>query len=358
MQDVNISRTIARCRRERGVTQEQLASHLGVTKAAVSKWELGQSLPDVALLPRIASYFSLTLDELFDWRPRLSEAEAAAVYASVHAEAAEDLPAAHARLMEVARDRWSDWGLLVTLATLLTSWAAGWAAPGRGRARRGGGARAAARRGARSWLDRVLDGASDPALLFAATQAKASALFQQGELEDVVALLDPLVRREDAGAATMLLASALRGTGRDEEAWELLQGALPAGRHGPRVPHAPAGRDGRRRHLRRGLRGGRPRRPRVAGAGSREPPLPYDGRARGGLRAAPRGRRGRGGRVGRTGSSTPPATDEVPVPAAEMPLFSHVAERLDPTQVSPEWSEHKEAQAAAPAPGARGSSPR
>lgn len=79
----------------------------------------------LALPPRIASYFSLTLDELFDWRPRLSEAEAAAVYASVYAEAAEDLPAAHARLMEVARERWSGWGLLVTLATLITSWAAG-----------------------------------------------------------------------------------------------------------------------------------------------------------------------------------------------------------------------------------------
>ena len=43
---VNIGRTIARERRIRGVTQEALAAHLGVSKAAVSKWELGQSLPD------------------------------------------------------------------------------------------------------------------------------------------------------------------------------------------------------------------------------------------------------------------------------------------------------------------------
>ena len=61
---VNIGRTIARERRRAGVTQEALAAHLGVSKAAVSKWELGQSLPDVSLLPRIAAYFSLTLDEL------------------------------------------------------------------------------------------------------------------------------------------------------------------------------------------------------------------------------------------------------------------------------------------------------
>ena len=48
---VNIGRTIARERRRRGLTQEALAEHLGVSKAAVSKWELAQSLPDVALLP-------------------------------------------------------------------------------------------------------------------------------------------------------------------------------------------------------------------------------------------------------------------------------------------------------------------
>ena len=61
---INIGRTIARERRRRDITQEALADHLGVSKAAVSKWELGQSLPDVSLLPCIAAYFSLTLDEL------------------------------------------------------------------------------------------------------------------------------------------------------------------------------------------------------------------------------------------------------------------------------------------------------
>ena len=40
---INIGSTIARERRRRGVTQEGLAAHLGVSKAAVSKWELGVS---------------------------------------------------------------------------------------------------------------------------------------------------------------------------------------------------------------------------------------------------------------------------------------------------------------------------
>ena len=101
---VNIGRTIARERRRRGVTQEELAAHLGVSKAAVSKWELCQSLPDVSLLPRIAAYFSLTLDELFDWRDELTEEESAALYAEVYALGERDLPAARERLRALAAE--------------------------------------------------------------------------------------------------------------------------------------------------------------------------------------------------------------------------------------------------------------
>ena len=97
-ESINIGRTIARERRRAGVTQEALAAHLGVSKAAVSKWELGQSLPDVSLLPRIAGYFSLTLDELFDWHDALSQEESAALYAEVYALGEKDLGAAHKRL--------------------------------------------------------------------------------------------------------------------------------------------------------------------------------------------------------------------------------------------------------------------
>ncbi len=91
---VNIGRTVARERRRVGITQEQLADHLGVSKAAVSKWELGQSVPDVGLLPHIAAYFSLTLDELFDWRDELTQEESAALYAEVYALGEKDLAAA------------------------------------------------------------------------------------------------------------------------------------------------------------------------------------------------------------------------------------------------------------------------
>lgn len=105
---VSIGSVIARERRLRGVTQQELAERLGVSKAAVSKWEVGQSMPDVALLPRIAAYFSLTLDELFGYRPVLSEEEVATLYAELRAEAVRDQSSALVRLRAVVRDHYAD----------------------------------------------------------------------------------------------------------------------------------------------------------------------------------------------------------------------------------------------------------
>ncbi len=66
--DLKIGQTIARLRRERGITQEQLANAIGVSVAAVSKWETGQTCPDIALLPAIAEYFTVSIDALMDFR--------------------------------------------------------------------------------------------------------------------------------------------------------------------------------------------------------------------------------------------------------------------------------------------------
>lgn len=53
-------------RKARDISQEVLASALGVTFQAVSKWETGSALPDVALIPAISGFFGVSTDELFD----------------------------------------------------------------------------------------------------------------------------------------------------------------------------------------------------------------------------------------------------------------------------------------------------
>ena len=56
---------IKRLRAEHGVTQEELANFLGISFQAVSKWENGSTLPDVTLLPKLASFFGVRIDEFF-----------------------------------------------------------------------------------------------------------------------------------------------------------------------------------------------------------------------------------------------------------------------------------------------------
>lgn len=61
---MNIGNNIAALRKEKSITQEELANILGVSAQAVSKWENNSSCPDVALLTDIADYFGVTVDAL------------------------------------------------------------------------------------------------------------------------------------------------------------------------------------------------------------------------------------------------------------------------------------------------------
>ena len=55
---------IAELRREKGMTQAELAAKMGVTDKAVSKWERDLSFPDVNTIPKLAEIFHVTVDEL------------------------------------------------------------------------------------------------------------------------------------------------------------------------------------------------------------------------------------------------------------------------------------------------------
>lgn len=60
---------IAELRKNRGIGQQDLADVLGVSFQSVSKWETGITLPDITLLPSIAEYFNVSVDELLGLKP-------------------------------------------------------------------------------------------------------------------------------------------------------------------------------------------------------------------------------------------------------------------------------------------------
>lgn len=60
----SIGTRIAESRKRKGMTQDELAEYMGVSSQAVSKWENDMSCPDITLLPKLADYFNMSVDEL------------------------------------------------------------------------------------------------------------------------------------------------------------------------------------------------------------------------------------------------------------------------------------------------------
>ena len=75
---IYLGENIKRLRREKELTQETLAEFLGVTFQSVSNWERGESYPDITMLPEIAGFFNVSMDELFGVNKAEDEEEIAA----------------------------------------------------------------------------------------------------------------------------------------------------------------------------------------------------------------------------------------------------------------------------------------
>lgn len=69
---IKIAENIQALRKEKHLTQEELAEVFGVTSQSISKWELGLSCPDISVLPEIADYFEVSIDELIGYKPMSS----------------------------------------------------------------------------------------------------------------------------------------------------------------------------------------------------------------------------------------------------------------------------------------------
>lgn len=69
--DMTIGKRIGLLRRQKNLTQEELANAMGVSPQAVSKWENDQTCPDISALPKLARFLGVTVDELLEGKEEL-----------------------------------------------------------------------------------------------------------------------------------------------------------------------------------------------------------------------------------------------------------------------------------------------
>ena len=72
MTTIRLGKKLIALRRDANMTQEELAAYMGVSKSSVSKWETETTLPDILLLPQLATLFNVSVDELIGYEPQLS----------------------------------------------------------------------------------------------------------------------------------------------------------------------------------------------------------------------------------------------------------------------------------------------
>ena len=117
--NINIANKISRIRKEAKLTQADLADYLGVSKASVSKWETGQSYPDIEMLPKIATYFGITIDDLLGYEPQMTKTGIKSDCAHLRKSFAEKpFEEVHAECQALARDYYSCYPLLEQIAIL------------------------------------------------------------------------------------------------------------------------------------------------------------------------------------------------------------------------------------------------
>lgn len=122
MSGINIGKKLMEKRKQKGVTQDELALYIGVTKASVSKWETGQSYPDITFLPELATYFNITVDELIGYSPQMTKEDIKRLYLSLSEEFSNEcFENVYKKSQDIIKKYYSCFPLLFEMAVLLVN---------------------------------------------------------------------------------------------------------------------------------------------------------------------------------------------------------------------------------------------
>ena len=214
---LNMSEIIRSRRRALGMTQEQAAQRLGVTAAAVSKWELGASYPDVTLLPALARLLGIDLNTLLGFEREPGRTEKSAMLQEVNELAkAQGIDTAIERAEEMLREYPSCGALLFGLAATIQGWMMMSGASDEEREKH--------ERLLESWYIRAADSA-DPEASEAAAHLLALRYVARGETEAAQEMMNRLPK-EPVNPRWTLEVSLLLTQGEKAQARKLIENTL------------------------------------------------------------------------------------------------------------------------------------
>lgn len=216
MKEINIANVLVSKRKEKGITQDELANYIGVSKASVSKWETGQCYPDVTFLPQLAAYFNISIDTLMDYKPQMTKEDIRKLYHSLSADfAAEPFEEVINHCRAIIKKYFACFPLLMQMGLLLLNHS--------GLADNMDKTKALIRE-AKELFIRVKNESEDIELAKQALYAHASCCLALGDVSNALELLEgtktPLLSPET------LLIAAYQMTGRTEHAKAAMQAGI------------------------------------------------------------------------------------------------------------------------------------
>jgi transcriptional regulator with XRE-family HTH domain len=213
MKEINIAKVLVNKRKEKGITQDELANYIGVSKASVSKWETEQSYPDITFLPQLASYFNISIDDLIDYKPQMTKEDIRKLYRSLSADfTSKPFDSVMEDCRKIIKKYYSCFLLLLQMGILMINHAELLKDPQKS---------ASLIDEAKALFTRVREESGDVSLTKQALYMEAFCSLVAGDPNAALQLLDGTIT--PAMPPESLLASAYRMTGRVEEAKAVLQ---------------------------------------------------------------------------------------------------------------------------------------
>lgn len=216
---LQIGAVIASQRKTAKVTQQALADFIGVSKASVSKWENGQSYPDVTLLPLLAAYFDISVDQLLTYNAQLTTTEIQRIYQQLKAEfGQQDGAVLLKKIHDLVRQYYSCYPFVLQMGLLLVNHLD--YLPGKDAAEK----QTTYLTEAHALFERVKNAANDPELVVQARSYQAYCDLMLQQPEQVLAALGEFVPATIPPES--LIAGAFQQLGRNDEALRTVQSAL------------------------------------------------------------------------------------------------------------------------------------